>query len=315
MSTPTDTAAGTFAHPALFYADTAEYLAGTVPYIRAGLDEREPVMVAVPGRNLDHIRTALGPDASRIQLHDMGVAGRNPGRIIPGVLLAFAAAHPDTPVRIIGEPIWAGRSAAEYPACAQHEALINAAFAGRHAAILCPYDTSRLDPSWIEDAWRTHPVVQTATGQRDSPHYGDPATVSDRFNQPLPDPPADAARIGVDFQALWGIRRFVTAQAAAAGLSPDRAADLTLAVSELAANTVEHTSGGDGTLAVWTDGEQLICQFTDTGHITDPLAGRIPVPPQQATGGRGLVLVNLLCDLVRVHTRPGATTIRIHMHR
>jgi len=29
--------------------------------------------------------------------------------------------------------------------------------------------------------------------------------------------------------------------------------------------------------------------------------------------GRGLVLINHLCDLVRIHTRPGATTIRLHI--
>ena len=40
-------------------------------------------------------------------------------------------AHPDKHVRVIGEPIWPGRSDLEYPACVQHEALINRAFAVR----------------------------------------------------------------------------------------------------------------------------------------------------------------------------------------
>lgn len=47
----------------------------------------------------------------------------------------------------------------------------------------------------------------------------------------------------------------------------------------------------------------------DKGRLTDPLAGRRPVPRDQH-GGRGLLLVNLLADLVRVHTEPSATTIR-----
>jgi anti-sigma regulatory factor (Ser/Thr protein kinase) len=313
MSISVSTSTDSFVHPALFYADREEYLAGTVPFIEAGLAADEPVMAAVPGENLDHIRTALGIDADRVQLHDMSVAGRNPGRIIPGVLLAFAAAHAGKRVRIIGEPIWAGRTATEYPACAQHEALINAAFAGRQATILCPYDTSRLDRSWLEDAYRTHPILQTGSAVWESPHYADPVAVAAGFNLPLPDPPAHATTIAIDVHALPAIRRIVTAEATAAGLTADRVSDLTLAVSELAANTVEHTAAG-GTLAVWTDGTRLICQLTDTGHITDPLAGRIPVPPQQP-GGRGLVLVNQLCDLVRVHTGPGATTFRLHMHR
>jgi anti-sigma regulatory factor (Ser/Thr protein kinase) len=302
-----------FVHPALFYADHEEYLAGTVPFIQAGLAAGEPVMVAVPGDNLDHIRTALGSDADRIQLHDMSVAGRNPGRIIPGVLLAFAAANRGKRVRIIGEPIWAGRTAIEYPACAQHEALINAAFAGRQATILCPYDTSRLDRSWVDDAYRTHPVLQMGATVWESPLYADPVVVAAGFNLPLPAPPAGATTLTIDLPALPAIRRVVTAEAVAAGLPPDRVSDLTLAVNELAANTVKHTAA-DGTLAIWTDRTRLICQLTDTGHIANPLAGRVP-PAAQQPGGRGLVLANQLCDLVRVHTMPGATTIRLHMHR
>jgi anti-sigma regulatory factor (Ser/Thr protein kinase) len=303
-----------FVHPALVYADTAEYLAVTVPYIRAGLAADEPVMVAVPADNLEHIRAALGPDAGRIEMHDMGKAGRNPGRIIPGVLLAFAADHPGRRARIIGEPIWAGRTETEYPACAQHEALINAAFDGRRATILCPYDAARLDQRWLDDALRTHPVVQNATETWESAHYADPIAVAAGFNQPLPAPPARAATMIIDRHALAGIRRFVTAQATAAGLAPDRVVDLMVAVNELASNTILH-SGADGTLSTWVEADQVVCQVADTGHLSDPLTGRIPVPPDEPAGGRGLVLVNQLCDLVRIHTRPGATTIRVHMHR
>jgi anti-sigma regulatory factor (Ser/Thr protein kinase) len=306
-----DTAAP-FVHPALFYAGPDEYLAGTMPFIEAGLAAGEPVMVAVPGDNLARIRTALGSAAGRVLLHNMQVAGRNPGRIIPGVLLAFAAAHAGRPVRIIGEPIWAGRSALEYPACAQHEALINTAFAGRDASILCPYDTTRLDPDWVRDAYRTHPVVWTGTLRHDSAEYRDPVGVAAGFNLPLPDPPPHAATMTVEITALAAVRRFVAAQGGVAGLAEDRVADLVIAVGELTANTVEH-AGGTGRLAVWVEDGRVVCQVADAGHVTDPMAGRLPVPSDAATGGRGLVLVNQLCDLVRVHTRPGATTIRIDL--
>jgi anti-sigma regulatory factor (Ser/Thr protein kinase) len=300
-----------FRHPALLYASPTEYLAGTIPFIQGGLAGGEPVMVAVPGDNLALIRSALGMDVKHVVLTDMSVAGRNPGRIIPGVLLAFAAEHAGNPVRIIGEPIWAGRSATEYPACAQHEALINAAFRGRDAAILCPYDTGRLDPAWLADAHRTHPVMWTPTAQWDSPYYADPVELAARFGQPLSEPPGEAARIEVRHGALAGIRRLVADRAGEAGMRPDRVVDLTIAVSELAANSVVH-AGGTGTLAVWSEDGQLLCQVDDAGHIADALAGRIPVSAEAATGGRGLLLVNQLSDLVRVHTRPGATTVRLY---
>ncbi|WP_425342015.1 MEDS domain-containing protein [Amycolatopsis coloradensis] len=48
---PTTAAAGTdpFVHLALFYRGQDDYLTGTVPFIREGLDRDEPVAVSVPG--------------------------------------------------------------------------------------------------------------------------------------------------------------------------------------------------------------------------------------------------------------------------
>ncbi|MEV4756890.1 sensor histidine kinase [Micromonospora sp. NPDC049559] len=303
-----------FDHPALLYRGIDEYLAGTLPFIRAGLDAGDPVLVAVPGANLAAIRAALGDDASRVRLDDMTVAGRNPGRIIPGVLLAFARAHPGRRPRIIGEPIWPGRSELEYPACAQHEALINAAFAGRNAEILCPYDLADLDQRAIDDAYRTHPTLAMGARRWASPRYGDPLAVAADFNRPLPPPPGHAPTLPVTFDGLSALRHAVARYATTAGLPDDRVEDLVLAVGELAANTVEH-AGGTGSVTLWTDEEHLVCQVSDGGHLTDPLAGRIPPAGTAATGGRGLVIVNQLCDLVRVHTRPGATTVRLYLRR
>jgi anti-sigma regulatory factor (Ser/Thr protein kinase) len=86
---------------------------------------------------------------------------------------------------------------------------------------------------------------------------------------------------------------------------------MVLAAHELAANTIKHT-GGPGRLAVWTEPGLFACQIEDGGHITYPLAGRVPPAPLQSHG-RGLLLVNQICDLVRIHTGPAGTTIRTHV--
>lgn len=298
-----------FVHPALFYSGLDDYLAGTVPFIQDGLTGGEPVAVAVPGPNLRVLREALGPDAERVRMLDMTRVGANPGRIIPGVLRAFADTHPDTHVRIIGEPIWAGRTSVEYPACAQHEALINHAFAGRNVTILCPYDTAGLDAQIITDARATHPLLIDTTGSHPSDHY-DPESIIAGYNQPLP-PPASAAEFPVDRATLTELRRFATAEARRLGLPEDRLADLELAVTELATNTVEH-GGGTGLLRIWPDDGHVICELTDQGQITDPLAGRRP-PDHTNPRGRGLLLVNYLADLVRMHTSRTGTSLRIHL--
>jgi anti-sigma regulatory factor (Ser/Thr protein kinase) len=304
--------AGPFGHLGLLYDGPAEYLSGTLPFLQAALAADEPALVAVPQANVDLIRDALDGDAGRLAFADMTVAGRNPGRIIPGVLLAFAAAHAGRRVAIIGEPIWPGRSVVEYPACAAHEALINAAFAGRNAAILCPYDAKALDQQTVADAHRTHPVMTRNGSRWDSAFYVDPLATAATFNQPVPTPPPHAVTLAYRGQtSLADVRRFVTGRAAAAGLEANRTAELAIAVNELAANTVEH-GGGGGQVTVWAEPGTLVCQVHDTGHLTDPLAGRIPVAATQLRG-RGLVLVNQLCDLVRVHTQPGGTTIHVQV--
>nr|WP_268249338.1 sensor histidine kinase [Planobispora rosea] len=304
---------GPFEHPALFYRGADDYLRGTVPFILEGLAAEEPVAVAVPRGNLNLIREALGERAAaEVRLLDMGEAGRNPGRIIPSVLRAFADLHPGTHVRIIGEPIWPGRSATEYPACLQHEALINLAFAGRDATILCPYDVERLDPVVIKDAEETHPVIVDASGTRTSSRY-EVDHVLRECNQPLP-PPEDAAtmRYGHDLHPdpLTRVRDFAAEYAARSGLSGDRLDDLRLVASELAANSLDH-GGGSGVLRIWREDGRVVFDIGDAGHITDPLAGRHPADTHQL-GSRGLLVTHLLGDLVRVHTGPAGTTTRVY---
>jgi anti-sigma regulatory factor (Ser/Thr protein kinase) len=309
MSTPVDTpGAESFVHPALFYRGADEYLAGTVPFIRSGLAAGEPVAVAVPGPNLALLRAELGADAEQVRLLDMNTAGRNPGRIIPGVLRAFADTHSAQPVRIIGEPIWPTRSDDEYPACAQHEALINLAFTGRDVTILCPYDTQNLAPAVLADAEATHPLLIDATGQRTSTAYN-PERIIDGYNQPLPRPAA-ATELTVDATNLAQARSLAHTHALQAGLTDDQIADVELVVTELVTNSIDH-GGGTGRLRIWTTDEHFVCEVHDQGTLTDPLAGRHPAAPGQHRQ-RGLLLVNHMSDLVRLHAGTRSTTIRVH---
>lgn len=302
-------AAEPFAHPALFYRGVQEYVAGTVPFIEEGLAAGEPVAVAVPASNLGPLRAALGASAEQVQFTDMSRAGRNPGRIIPKVLREFADAYPTERVRIIGEPIWPARTPAEYPACVQHEALINRAFRGRNVIILCPYDAVRLNAGWLADAYTTHPVVVVDGREQRSTAYDVDGAVS-AFNELLVPPPwAVVFAFGVD--RLSGARDLAVELAKRLGLTGERLDDFALAITELATNSVQH-GGGSGTVSVWGDGTQIVCEVRDRGWLRDPLAGRRP-PQRDKAGGRGLLTVNNLADLVRVHTGPEGTTVRFYM--
>ncbi len=299
-----------FEHIGLLYRDEDEYVTGCAAFLRPALEAGEPALVVVPGGHGELVRAGLGPDAVRVTFQDMRVAGRNPGRIIPGVLFAFLRAHEGRRVRVIGEPIWKGRGDLEYPACVQHEALINEVFATADAAILCPYDTAGLGAGAIRDAHRTHPVMRDRSGTYPSPAYGDPILTAAAFDVPLPAPPPHAAVFRfTGLHALPEVRAFAAAEADAAGLDRRRLAEMLIAVNELATNTGEHTDG-HGTLTVWAERGTLVCRLDDGGRL-DPLAGRVP-PPDHATRGRGLLIVNDFADLVRIHRHERGTSIRIH---
>ncbi|MFD7659589.1 anti-sigma factor RsbA family regulatory protein [Actinosynnema sp. NPDC059797] len=306
MNTTAVPPAGNFVHPAVFYASDEEYLELLVPFVTEGLELGHPVAASVPAARLRLLRDALADAATEVLLLDMEVEGRNPGRIIPGVLRRFADRHGEEHVRIIGEPIWAGRTDTEYPACAQHEALINLAFAGRDVTIACPYDTSALDEHVVTDALATHPLVWETTRRYDSDHYA-PDAVVDRYNRPL-DAVRGAVGLAVATTAgIGGARRFAVAEADRLGLAAERSADLALIATELVTNSLRH-AGADCRLSLWRDGDHLVCAVEDGGRLSDPLAGRRPATRDQE-GGRGLLMVNHLSDLVRTHTTAHGTTV------
>ncbi|MDX6343510.1 MAG: hypothetical protein QOH87_3648 [Trebonia sp.] len=110
---------------------------------------------------------------------------------------------------------------------------------------------------------------------------------------------------------LSQVRALVLRQARQAGLTEGRANDLVLAVSEVAANTLRHTRS-PGTLAIWHDEEEVVCEIHDEGTIDDPFAGWRK-PPPGASGGHGLWIVRQVCDLVELTSDAGGTTVRMHM--
>ncbi|HEX6457463.1 MAG TPA: sensor histidine kinase [Thermoleophilaceae bacterium] len=305
-----------FHHAALLYADDSSYAEALTPFIRAGLEADEPVLVMVPGRKVELLRDALGSDADEVRFADMTEVGANPARIIP-VWGEFAADHAASGRRMrgIGEPIWSDRTPAELVECQRHEALINVAFEGATAMdLVCPYDENALEPAVIEEAYRTHPVLLDERGSfLDCSTYVGTHTIAKPFAQPLPDPPPDAHLLRFDAGTLEGVRVFVTANATAAGLDLQRCEDLVLAVHELATNSIRH-GGGGGVLTMWTDDDAVLAEVRDSGHIDQPLAGREP-PRSDQIGGHGLWLVNQLCDLIQMRTFPTGSVVRVHMRR
>ncbi len=295
-------------HLALFYRSDAEYLDGVIGFIEPALAAGEPVAAALPPTKGALLRERLGGSTERIEILDMFELGRNPSRIIPAVETMLAR-HDGKLLHYVGEPIWPGRSEEEIREATKHEALINLAWPGARIRVLCPYDATALDQTVLADAERTHPrLIRDGEEHRSSAYHG-PA-VPAGCDQQLVAPPRGAARLTFGLEDLSSIRLLVSERARAAGLDLDRAADLVLAVNEIASNAIRHGNGG-GTLHIWNRPGRIVCQVQDSGQISDPLAGR-RVPVYNGAGGIGLWTVNQLCDLVEVRTSEAGTTVRIH---
>jgi anti-sigma regulatory factor (Ser/Thr protein kinase) len=306
--------ADAFQHEALLYAGLDDFLAGTVPFIREGLEGDEAMLVAVPQERLRALQAALDGCSDRVTFLDMTEIGRNPAHIIPAwAEFLKRNGGGSVPVRGIGEPIWAGRTPAELIECQRHETLLNVAFAHSGSwRLLCPYDTVGLPAEVIEEAERSHPWVSRAGGGRDtSAQCLDLAVMAEPFAAPLPPAPPGAATLPFGVGDMAAARRLVADLAAGAGLSRARIDDLVLAAHELVSNSVRH-GGGSGTIRVWYDGQMVVCEVTDNGRIELPLVGR-QLPGDDSLGGRGIWMANQLCDLVQIRTFAVGNVVRLHM--
>ena len=111
---------------------------------------------------------------------------------------------------------------------------------------------------------------------------------------------------------LGAIRRRLKSWAGAEGLGSDATEDLVLAVDEIATNSIRH-GGGSGSLRMWRNDRSLLCEVRDGGEMRDPLLGRVQ-PGDEAVCGRGMWIVNQLCDLVQIRSSPAGSQIRMHKH-
>jgi anti-sigma regulatory factor (Ser/Thr protein kinase) len=303
-------------HEAVFHAGVGALVDSVRRWVEEGLAADDPVVMLLTKRTSEAIREGLGTDARHVIFGDMGEAGRNPARIISVWRRLYEENHrPGHNLRAVGEPVWPGRSTDELSECAHHEALLNPAFA--HAPDLwlrCPYDTTLLAPEVLAEAMRNHPWIVRDGRREPSDRYDEEGCLGAALDSPLSEPEGSVSELVIEARTLRGLRHVVACQATAAGLSPDRAGRLVLAISELATNSIRH-GGGRGRLRSWiTDDRVLVNEISDKGYIEDALVGRSRPSSVQA-GGRGMWLVHELCDLVQVRsTAHDGTVVRVHMH-
>jgi anti-sigma regulatory factor (Ser/Thr protein kinase) len=296
----------------VLYQEGADgFVRSMLPSIECALAGNAPVLVVTDNARIELLKDALGDDAERVLLADMRQLGRNPGRIIPALRQFLLERETNgTHALGIGEAIWPGRTPDELAECERHESLVDLAFSGGRAwDLLCPYDVESLDDRVIESAQRSHAYL-ARDGESENNQAYHPAPQPPRpFDGVLPAPPPTARELRFSGEELEGLRHFLSGWAAEERLDSQRTEELVLAVNELATNSIRY-GGGRGELCVWSEPDTLLCEVRDEGHISDPLVGRTRPTPEE-NHGRGLWLVNQLCDLVQIRSSAQGTAVRV----
>jgi anti-sigma regulatory factor (Ser/Thr protein kinase) len=295
-------------HEALFYRGRAELEQAVGEFVRTAATAGEPVMAAVARENLSWLPEALGADGDDVFFEDMGEVGRNPACLIP-MIQEWLDDH-DGRGYVISEPMWPGRSYAETAECLRHEALVNYALAEAEATVLCPFDAEHLDADVLEGAELTHPRVRDGGGSRRSACFADPFGIAVDERWPLSEP-AEPVSEHIFAGDLRSLRRAVVEDPCLGALSRERRDDVVFAVHEAATNTMRH-GDGRGLARIWHDGRSVIAEVSSGSAVTDVLAGRRR-PTPDALSGRGLWLINQLCDLVQLRSGETGTTLRMHV--
>jgi anti-sigma regulatory factor (Ser/Thr protein kinase) len=175
--------------------------------------------------------------------------------------------------------------------------------------VICLYDTTVLAESVLADVRRVHPWVR---GEAANPDY-DPQVAGSLFEAALIAGPTGIEVRSAGPSELSETRDAVRLFGIASGLPGDKVEDLVVAANEIVTNSIRH-GGGSARIALWEEGGSVVCEVTDAGRITDPLAGRL-APSPTAGAGRGLWLANQLCDLVQIRSSASGTVVRLFVDR
>ncbi|HWO59078.1 MAG TPA: MEDS domain-containing protein [Umezawaea sp.] len=302
-----------FRHDAAVYTDDDEFLAMAVPFVSEGVELGEPVLVTTTPANITLLRDALGKDADGFDHAETAYFGRRPPERATEFFRYWQrknSSGTSRNVRVLAEPLWAGRTESDVLAWRRMESGLNVVLASTNVWMICPYDTRVVGEEGIAHALKTHPVDVRGTESIPSPDYVDPheyALACDSV--PLPERPAEAVVLSLrgDLNAL---RRFIVGRAMDLGLDEDRAAMLTVAVGETLAFLRD-----DGHVAMWPCDGAVVCELSGASAADlDPYAGFRPPEVRAPTEfGDGLWITRQICESVDVRVGHGVTVFRLRM--
>jgi anti-sigma regulatory factor (Ser/Thr protein kinase) len=297
-----------FVHEALIYRGEAEFDAAMHAFLQEAAAAGDPVMIALPGPRLRYVREALATPLAEARLEDAEQVGRNPSRLL-SMIEEWVESH-DGHARVMSEVVWPGRSHAEAVEALRNHALVNHALAGSGATIMSSFDAEHLDADILAGVEMAHPTVVEGGQRRPGNAYADPLGSAFGERWPLQDPTGPVSEHPLN-GSLNELRRAIAEDPTLGSLSAGRRSDLIFAINEAATNAVRHGNVKCMT-RIWHEGGEIVTEVSAASEMADVMAGRHR-PPADALEGRGMWLINELCDLVELRSGTAGTTLRMHV--
>ena len=144
-------------------------------FLAEGIERSEALIAVTSAANIQLLREHLGKDAPSVEFVDASALYSTPIAALEAYR-AFSKAKLERGarwVRILGEPVWAGRSNTEVRLWTRYESLFNLVFAGSPLTAVCPYDERSVAPEIVRDAQFTHPNTVDDQGMSPCPGYSD----------------------------------------------------------------------------------------------------------------------------------------------
>lgn len=290
-----------------------------VPAVRQAMTEADKVLIAVSDDTARLLREELVEAAGQLEWGDtaafyqrLGFAYENFRRYLAAARAAGLRIHVFAEPDVTGDADEAG-AVDRTAAYLAYESICNETYAQYGCEVTCLWDARRHSTLMIENVRSLHNHELGPQGREPSLGYVGPRHYLAGRNE-VPLPPAGPPEWTVDLDDLDGLPRLhaeVQDWAGRHGFAGSAAADVLLAVGEVATNGLVH---GRPPVRVygWRQHNTLVVQADDQGGIPlPPLAGYLP-PGQQPPSQRGLWLARQLADVVQARTADGVTSVRLY---
>jgi len=308
-----------FSHDVLIHDSDNQLLDTVVPFLQAGMEAGESAVVCCTPSTTALLQDELGQDP-RVSFLDYESTYSTPIAAIAAYqeiadnYVAAGAHH----VRVIGEATSEG-CVDDRVDWARYEAVANRALEKYPMSAICTYDKRVLSPDVLAYGRLTHPTLVDRVRRRPNPDFVDPADFL-RYTartHPEPEELSDPDLEVTPLRSLEDLRTRIEECLLRTTHMTQEAADLLLAVNELATNAVRH-GAPPVSVRLWVGSDRLVCTVTDHGDgVSDPFAGYVwpGAHGQMPVRGMGLWVARRLCDRLDLVLGPAGFTVRLVIER